>query len=1066
MWRAVQRGFVDHDKAVFVANGLRHGFLAGIDVAKMTGHRWFRNYPSALEERHKVTMAIMDRVSNGKTVNLGRFTQALGTSLRRQFGSSAIFPMGAVGKPLEPWKVRPTDDHTRTGLNACTDMSFLSHTFDTYKEIAWFLKQDYWMRVSDVDGAFTILPFHYTLWPFLLFRFFESDNTDALSLFCHVTGDFGTAGFPGVFKIFFVDVVCNMARSEFVLSLPTPVYVDDMGMIGPVRVWVDAQMEAFHAWCESVCGVHFKALKDRLASQRQFMLGFWWDSRTFTRTLGEDKLHSYVDTLTEYASRSTLTLKEMQSAAGKLQRACMTLPPGVACMLAGLFTLMVGLRLPWHRRRLTKQVRGDIRWVLKLLEMNLGSGWYSYDHFPWAPEVTSDASKSRHYTGGGFVSRCGMHGYFRYGTSASRKCIDFLEGDTVVCAVDMCGHAWAMRRVPFGIDNMAFEKSGEKGMSRAPRLNDLLRELFAKQVQYRCVLDFFWLSTHDNLLADHLSRNRVNEFYRDVYATGYWEASIVPRLLQPSGHVRVLPEIRGGGLKQALQGRGPSLRKRGAGPTRRRTEPLIPAVSLVGSGLPERLRERVDSILDNRYGASSWHKIKRALAVWTGVAEREGWDVLIATGDPERGAKMVTFVMELVEDTDLVYSSIDLYVWALCAWHHLQHQASPTAGVLGWSEFMDSVKVLTFVPAEPRAETPLAVVRAIVADADLDSVEDVQFVFWMLLMLYTYSRTESPNPKSFTGREAYDSDKHFNVQDFDIRVVEMRRCLMARFRVLKPDQRMERPAARGDGDWVCVGEIRDSDMCPVRWFLRLQRMHGHRPVRDGPMFLARDRVRPYIYSAAASDFQARQARVGVPEEARTAPHGLRVAGYNATKRALGEDIAAAHGGWQSGAHTRYSRYYMSDVVRIPSVVCGDDAGEDYGICPDERPTVRSAQRPTRALARRPSLAGDSDIDEPESGGGSSAPVGVAPTELALPQGARMPLVPSPADRGARRGRRPAGGDRAITASLQTSPLVSEAPASTVGSMTFRFPDDLSTHEGYFERPSRRPPPTARNLGAS
>ena len=121
---------------------------------------------------------------------------------------------------------------------------------------------------------------------------------------------------------------------------------------------------------------------------------------------------------------------------------------------------------------------------------------------------------------------------------------------------------------------------------------------------------------------------------------------------------------------------------------------------------------------------------------------------------------------------------------------------------------MDSVKVLTFVPAEPRAETPLAVVRAIVADADLDSFEDVQFVFWMLLMLYTYSRTESPNPKSFTGREAYDSDKHFNVQDFDIRVVEMRRCLMARFRVLKPDQRMERPAARGDGSTGRVRPLR------------------------------------------------------------------------------------------------------------------------------------------------------------------------------------------------------------------------------------------------------------------
>jgi len=42
---------------------------------------------------------------------------------RQVFDAAYIFPMGATAKPLEPTKLRPTDDHTRTGLNAACDMT-------------------------------------------------------------------------------------------------------------------------------------------------------------------------------------------------------------------------------------------------------------------------------------------------------------------------------------------------------------------------------------------------------------------------------------------------------------------------------------------------------------------------------------------------------------------------------------------------------------------------------------------------------------------------------------------------------------------------------------------------------------------------------------------------------------------------------------------------------------------------------------------------------------------------------------------------------------------------------
>ena len=39
MWKAVARGFVRHEDALFVADGLRNGYLAGVQRELLQGHR-------------------------------------------------------------------------------------------------------------------------------------------------------------------------------------------------------------------------------------------------------------------------------------------------------------------------------------------------------------------------------------------------------------------------------------------------------------------------------------------------------------------------------------------------------------------------------------------------------------------------------------------------------------------------------------------------------------------------------------------------------------------------------------------------------------------------------------------------------------------------------------------------------------------------------------------------------------------------------------------------------------------------------------------------------------------
>ena len=284
-------------------------------------------------------------------------------------------------------------------------------------------------------------------------------------------------------------------------------------------------MEKFQAWALLICGIVFKVAKDRRAARRQKFLGFWWNSRCLSRSLEDAKLANYLKVLEETALKSALSLKELQQLAGKMHRAVMTLPPGAACLLHGIFTAMAGLKLPWHKRRISRDFKEDLRLIHSLLRRNMGKGYYSYAGFREGPGIRTDASKSESYTGGGFISQCGRFDFWVYGKSASRKPIDFLEGDTVREACIKMGPLWKGCRIHIEIDNSAFELSLVKGRSRAARLNEILVDTFVLQLMYGFVLEPSWIASADNTLADILSRwaplgtgNRMRYLFQIAYS--------------------------------------------------------------------------------------------------------------------------------------------------------------------------------------------------------------------------------------------------------------------------------------------------------------------------------------------------------------------------------------------------------------------------------------------------------------------------------------------------------------------------------------------------------------------
>ena len=147
--RLVKAELFDESDAGYLRNGITWGFDMDIDSKQMRGKRVYKNYPTAFDEKEKVTSALKDRVRAGKTLKLGAFS---GRAEDLPGTDATVVPMGSVGKKLETDKVRPFSDHTRTRFNAAA-RTRIEHTLNTYDEIATELKPNYTARIEDVDAV-------------------------------------------------------------------------------------------------------------------------------------------------------------------------------------------------------------------------------------------------------------------------------------------------------------------------------------------------------------------------------------------------------------------------------------------------------------------------------------------------------------------------------------------------------------------------------------------------------------------------------------------------------------------------------------------------------------------------------------------------------------------------------------------------------------------------------------------------------------------------------------------------------------------------------------------------
>ena len=349
-------------------------------------------------------------------------------------------------------------------------------------------------------------------------------------------------------------------------------------------------------------------------------------------------------------------------------------------------------------------------------------------------------------------------------------------------------------------------------------------------------------------------------------------------------------------------------------------------------GLPEALTGRLDQILDSRLAESSLKVVESALTHWEVVRERYGWEEVIRSNDPDRGGKIAAFVVYLVFEKDIAGATIVQYVWGLRQHMKMRRQRDPAKGVEEFEDLMQGVQVFAWVMSEPRRMIPIELVKATLQKVDATSFEEVQSAVLILMLLFTFARSETPCPKTLDG---FDANQHLTVGDVTVRTVP---SLHAAFRLkaYKQDRLIERQAARGNEDWLRVGHA-DGVFSILMWLRTLYALHGTERDPGSPFFVHPEcHSRPLTYTRAMRDVRKLVARASSEETAALyGLHSLRVTGYTMTKRTLGERLAVAQGGWESDVHQRYEGIALSRVLRLPAALAGACDGEEL----DEVPGV-------------------------------------------------------------------------------------------------------------------------------
>ena len=516
-WEAMLAGHPDRWYARYIVDGLRGGFRIGADRSRPVTSA-ASNMPSALQHERCVTDYLEAEREAGRM--LGPFAPG---EMAVQINRVGVIPKGQSGRMRLITDLSYPPGYS---VNDAIDPASCSLTYTTVERVAqeaMRLGRGALMAKVDIKSAYRLIPVHPQDRPLLGVSWRGSTFVDPML-------PFGLRSAPKIFNAV-ADAIHWCVERQGVDYVDH--YLDDFIVLGPPH-------SSRCQWALDILLATFARLGVPLAVDKTVgpiacltFLGIVIDTVANELRLPADKLERLRTLLASWGDRKTCSQKELESLIGVLNHACKVVRPGRSFLRRMLDLLKAsrprraGAR-PVRFIRLNRDFRSDLCWWRTFAEQWNGVAIAAPVQGPEPLAIYSDASGAW-----GCAAWAGAAWFqLPWDANTGNFQIAVKELIPIVIAAAVWGRAWRGRKVWCWCDNQAVVAALTTRSSREGHLMHMLRCLFFIEAHYQFQLSPLYLSTHDNHVADDLSRNRVTSFFTKVPGADPRPTPIPPQLIQ------------------------------------------------------------------------------------------------------------------------------------------------------------------------------------------------------------------------------------------------------------------------------------------------------------------------------------------------------------------------------------------------------------------------------------------------------------------------------------------------------------------------------------------------------
>lgn len=482
----------DPHKTKFLLDGFNNGFSIPFQ-----GDRRFRpcsNLKSAGENISVLKQKIALEMNSGRIV--GPFDSP-------PFKNFRVSPLGLVPKK-DPGQFRlihhlsyPDNESVNDGIPE----HFRTVRYQDIDDAVALVQRNgpgCYMSKTDIENAYRIIPVHptdHSLLGMCIEGKFYYDRAlpMGLSYSCQLFEQLSTA------LHWIADYKLSVSGCAHIL--------DDFFFVAPDYQKALIDLNAFLSLMSEL-NIPIKSSKTCLPSTVLSFVGIELDSISMEKRLPMDKVTKIKLLLAQFKSRKHVTLRDLQSLIGLLQFACSVVTPGRP-FLRRLIDLTIGLRLPYHRRRLTLEAKADLHaWSIFIDHFN---GKSLFLDTVWATSETLHLFTDASNVGfGGFL----QNKWFAeaWPLPLADFHINIKELFPIVLVLEMWHSSLTNKCVQFHSDNLTVVHIINKQTSKDPVLMRLVRRLVLQCLKHNILFRAVHVAGLDNTCADHLSRLQFDAF--------------------------------------------------------------------------------------------------------------------------------------------------------------------------------------------------------------------------------------------------------------------------------------------------------------------------------------------------------------------------------------------------------------------------------------------------------------------------------------------------------------------------------------------------------------------------